>query len=439
MSSRSEEREIAGGAFVVSAARVFDGESTHVDHAVLIEDGMVTGLLPCDSIPPSVPSYHEPECTVLPGLIDTHVHFMRCQGPQYLAYGVTTVRDTGNNLAWILGRRDEWRENHWPRLLCMGPLIDGPSPLHEFVSRACVDVEDGIAAVREAAGRGVDGIKFYTGVKPEWLPSMVEEAHAGGNKVSQHCLGGGATVAVQAGVDEFYHLDGILADVWPDHPPGWLYVWGLPEFGGTVDRQKEVADQIRASGITATPTLAYWDSQWRIRSGDFQADRFIPNPLTEWQSVPVDRGLSEQWRRALHAAQGFVGLLLERGVPILCGTDVPFGPIPPGLSLWYELSLLVESGMSPEQAVRSATSEAGSFLDRPELGRLTPGSTADMVVVKGNPLEGIPSRPDVVSVVHGGIRLEPKDLMSKTDHLDLDDEPWARQLESHFKRRQELR
>ena len=256
------------GPFAVSGARVFDGEHTLADHAVLVESGMVSGVVPCDSVPKSMTRCHEPDCTVIPGLIDTHVHFMRWQGPQFLAFGVTTVRDTGNDLAWILNRRIEWKNKPWPRILCLGPLLDGPAPCHEAVSRPCADLADALAAVGETAAKGVDGIKFYVGLDPEWLPPMVEEGHAARRKVSMHCAGGGVLAAAQAGVDEFYHLDGILAHVWPGHPPGWLNIWGMPEFARTVDRQRQVADHIRGSGITATPTLAYWDSQWRIRTAD---------------------------------------------------------------------------------------------------------------------------------------------------------------------------
>jgi len=226
----------------------------------------------------------------------------------------------------------------------------------------------------------------------------VQEGHSRGCRVSMHCAGGGVLRAARAGVDEFFHLDGILADVWPDHPPGWLDVWGMPEFARTLDRQRTVADAIRASGITATPTLAYWDSQWRLRTADSLGAedlRYTPPLMIEWQAVPPDPVSSELWRRALRAAKTFVGLLLERDVPVLAGSDVPCGLVPPGQSLWRELELLVEAGMSPTQALCAATSAAAVFLDRSELGRLTPGSVADMVLVRGNPVDAIPSRPDM--------------------------------------------
>jgi hypothetical protein len=204
----------ASSRFAYTAARVFDGERTLVDHAVLIQDGVISAVVPQHSLPEGVPLGREPDGTILPGLTDTHVHFMRWQGPLFLAHGVTTVRDVGNDLEWILARRSECAAELWPRILCVGPLLDGPTPVHAIVSRRCADTADALAAVRETAAAAVDGIKLYVGLRREWLPAMVREGHAAGCKVSMHCSGSGVLVAGRAGVDEFFHLDGVLADVW---------------------------------------------------------------------------------------------------------------------------------------------------------------------------------------------------------------------------------
>ncbi|HQI77849.1 MAG TPA: hypothetical protein PK384_15165, partial [Candidatus Latescibacteria bacterium] len=84
--------------------RVFDGRRVLPDPAVLVEDQHVQCVLPARELTPDTPIAAYPGCTIIPGLIDAHVHFMRWQGPLYLAHGVTTVRDTGNPLKWILAR-----------------------------------------------------------------------------------------------------------------------------------------------------------------------------------------------------------------------------------------------------------------------------------------------------------------------------------------------
>jgi imidazolonepropionase-like amidohydrolase len=419
-----------------AADRIFDGHRTWINHAIVIQNGVVTGIRPSREWDGTIPLKSYPGCTILPGLIDTHLHFMPWQGPQYLAYGITTLRDVGNELNWILTQRSKWPAKPWPRILCVGPLLDGPRAFHRFVARSCSDLSSAVTAVRETAEAGVDGIKLYVGLPPDWLSPMVREAHAAGLKVSMHCSAAGVLQAGRAGVDEFFHLDGILSDLWPDHPPGWLNLWGAPEISSKVDRLRKIADEIRELGLTATPTLAYWDSQWRARTRDYPHSvdlRHVPAPIIKWQAGgTADPAGSEQWLKALEAAQRFIGLLYERGVPILAGTDVPCGAVPPGLSLWRELQLLVGSGLSPVQAIRSATAAAADFLGHPELGCLTVGASADLVVVRGDPLDHIPELPEIPLVVRTGQAYFPAELLSATVREPLStNDPWYLQLRLH--------
>lgn len=415
--------------------RIFDGEHILRDHAVLIENGTVSGVVPLPDLPPDISLHRQSHCTIIPGLIDTHVHFMRWQGPVFLAYGVTTVRDTGNDLQWILQCRKEWPEQSWPRILCVGPVLDGPSPNHPVVSRSITDLDSATAAVRETIAAGVDGIKLYVGLAPEWVAPIVRESHERGRKASMHCLAHGVLTAGRAGIDEFFHLDGILADVWPDHPPGWLATWGHPDFAGTWDKQQHVADAVRELGMTATPTLAYWDSQWRMRAeigASPEERRYMPPELFRWTSAKRDAVSARTWRRALDAAQAFTGLLLERDVPMLAGSDTPCGGVLPGQSLWRELYLLVESGMSPVYALRAATSDAADFLERPELGRLHKGQCADLVFVRGDLSAQIPEQPEIVLVLRGGVAYKPDKLLQTAEASMWENDPWARQFRRHW-------
>ena len=266
---------------------------------------------------------------------------------------------------------------------------------------------------------------------------MVAETHSHGLKASMHCQHSGVLVAAEAGVDEFHHLDGILADIWPDRPPGWLEVWGDPAFASTADAQRRVADRIAELGMAATPTLAYWYSQWRIRALDYSSESDaaeVPQEMIAWQGrTAPDAPMADRWRRALEAAQGFTGLLVDRGVPVLAGSDVPCGAQTPGLSLWRELSLLTQGGMSALEALRAATSQVGVFLERPELGHLHAGSAADLVVVRGDPTDHIPEKPDIAAVVQGGVVHRPDELLGQARSIawSVTQAPWATQFRAH--------
>lgn len=391
------------GRWVCQADRVFDGECIHTGEALIVDGDTIAAIVPAHLVPPALPVLSAPGCTVLPGLMDLHVHFMRWQGPLFLAYGVTTIRDVGNQQDWILARRADCEKHLWPRIYAFGPVLDGPVPAHPSFSRACADLASARAAVVETAAAGTDGIKLYTGLHPEWLGAMVEAGHANGLHVSMHCGGeAGVLAAGAAGVDEFFHLDGLLADIWPDNPGGWLSTWGHPGLASTFDHQERIADRIRELGMIATPTLAFWDANRHPRSSGYPAPESI-NAGT--------RAGADTWRRALAAAQQFLGRLLDRGAPVLAGTDVPCALLKPGLSLWRELSLLVECGMSPIESLRAATSRAAACLGNERLGRIAPGCLADVVLVEGDPTRQIPDDPRIAAVVCAGRVLRAADLL----------------------------
>ena len=189
--------------------------------------------------------------------------------------------------------------------------------------------------------------------------------------------------------------------------------------------------------MAATPTLAYWHSQWRLRAADYSDESDaaeVPQEMIAWQGrTAPDAPGADRWRRALEAAQGFTGLLVDRGVPVLAGSDVPCGAQTPGLSLWRELSLLAQGGVSALGALRAATSQVGAFVGRPELGHLRAGSAADLVVVRGDPTDHIPEKPHIAAVVQGGAVYRPSELLDQARNAawSVTQDPWSAQFRAH--------
>ncbi len=410
--------------------RLFDGDQVQHGYAVMVQDGLIADIVPDRNVPGEMPRMSVPGGTIMPGLMDTHVHFGRWQGPLYLAYGVTTVRDVGNDLAWILAQRSEAQRRPWPHIVCVGPMLDGPQP-YWGTCRGCADEPAASRAVSETAAAGVDGIKFYPGLRTEWLPSMLAEVRKTGLPVMMHCAD--LLAACEAGVEETFHLDGLLAAVWPEHPPGWLELWGHPEFPRDQARLDAVADRIAASGSIVTPTLFYWDFARTIRRPDPLPPESAAIPprnlawLRAFRGHRVDPVAAQTWDKALRRAQEFVVLLVERGVTILPGTDEPWGVLPPGLSLWRELMLLVECGLSPIAALRTATAGAAARLRMSRRGRLLPGYAADLTIVVGDPTVTMTDRPQIAFVVKDGTVHRPDDLRQASTAFvaTLDAEPWG--------------
>jgi hypothetical protein len=411
-------RRLAGKcdeALACRADRIFDGENVLADSAVIVRQGAIEAVVPAAEIPKNMTVLSPPGCTLIPGLIDAHIHFMPWEASFFCAYGVTTVRDIGNPLKWILAQRAESKRDDWPRILCVGPMIDGPAP-YWSVCHGCRDLKDAVKSVRKIADAGVDGLKFYAGLPHEWVGPMADAGHCAGKYVAMHCQSVSVLQAGAAGVDQYEHLDGLLGDLWPDHPPGWLELFGHPDFARTAASQARVADRIRELGMGTTPTLMIHSTYGQMYAPGFQPtaeDRAcMPELLIEFSIFPKpDPRMARLWNDSLANTQRFVALLVERGVPVLAGTDVPFGCMVPGRSLWGELALLEGAGMSPRQCLRAATAEAAHHLRAPAIGRLRPGCAADMVFVKGNPLARIPSNPKIAAVVHNGRVWDPLDLL----------------------------
>jgi hypothetical protein len=242
-----------------------------------------------------------------------------------------------------------------------------------------------------------------------------------------HPIATDAIDAADAGINELFHLDGLMNHLWPGHPPGWLELWGDLHVYEAVDRQREVADSIAKTGTVVTPTLSYY----RSRLGIVGDTKLLPERARAWFEEVFEKPRGDKlalWRSALPSIQGFVGFLQERGVPILAGTDVPWAL--PGRSLWIEMSLLSESGHGPVGALKSATSLSAKHLHMPRAGILEAGSLADLAFVAGDPTTAIPEAPEIPLVIRGGRVFKTGQLVEVVSGEDPDPalDPWGAEL-----------
>jgi hypothetical protein len=203
---------------------------------------------------------------------------------------------------------------------------------------------------------------------------------------------------------------------------------GLPiALRGTVAEMDRVAAQLASSGASMGTTLVIYDEIMRLRrDGHGRIDATAADALDpayheryvgargffsslRWRDMPTIEKLIPRYHdytRELTAA------LHRAGVPLLAGTDAyGFVLIPPGQSLHAELEILVDAGISPYHALRSATVEPARFLGREhEFGRVAPGLRADLLLLAGNPLEDIRAIRDPRAVIVRGRWLSRQDL-----------------------------
>ena len=381
---------------------------------------------------------------IIPGLIDTHVHwFVWFSGDRtdtleaaargartYLANGITTIVD-------VAGQR-----NQDERILRVRALVEASGfPAPRILVSGRVDslavnrsgARDAGELTRRLLALGVDGIKIHRGLSAADLRAVVTEARKAGRPVYGHTYEQRETgyhdytrEAVEAGVNGVFHVLGMApvhADREPAAPPvsssEWQ-TWWL--FGATRWLYSDDAtmnaliERMVERGAWLQPTLVTEELTANI---DWYRDspnwNYSPLPredyATEKAGWPVFRGQDlARYRAAYARMKQFVRRFHERGGVLLAGTDgVPIH----GFGLQEELRLLVEAGIPPMAALQAATrNAAGAFHWEDRVGTIERGKFADLVILNGDPLRDIGNTREIWRVVQGGVVYEREKLLN---------------------------
>ncbi|HEY1180358.1 MAG TPA: amidohydrolase family protein [Phytomonospora sp.] len=380
------------------AARLFDGERLREDATVTIRDGRILAV---GETPPSDATVVDlPGATLLPGLVDAHVHLafdasadpvagladredaataeaIAAAARYALRGGVTTVRDLGDVRFLSLGVRDAARSDPaLPHIVAAGVPVTTPGGHCHFLGEPAAGADGVRAAVRDRHDRGVDVIKVMAsggnltpGSRPDVaqytvdeMRAAVAEAHRLGLPVTAHAHGTSAVVAaVEAGVDSIEHASFMTADDVDEIPPGLL-------------------DRIVARGIALSLTF-----------GNRPVDGAAPPPA-----------IARRMPKLLANAR----LMHSAGARIVVGTDGGIAPIKPHDAVRYALPQLAAIGLSPAEQLRAVTSRAAEVLrlgDRK--GRLAAGYDADVLAVDGDLLTHPEAIHRIAAVYRCGVRV----------------------------------
>jgi imidazolonepropionase-like amidohydrolase len=316
--------------------------------------------------------------TVIPGLWDTHAHAGQIDwAPVYLASGVTTIRDMGGEEAFLVAIRDAIASGRalGPRYLVAG-LVDGSGP-RAFGSVWADTPAEGRAVVDRYHAQGFQQMKIYDYVTPEVVRAIAGEAHRLGMTVTGHVPHGMSwQTVVEAGYDHIAHMQ----------------LRGQP---GSDASNAQIAF-FKAHRTVMDPTQS-----WNELAGhgapiaDFLpgASR-LPRTLARlYASMPAGNG------RPLTNSLALLKRAVDAGLTVVAGTDKGV----PGLSLARELELYVQGGMTPMQALQTATiMPARAMRLDGQLGTIEPGKRADLTVLAGNPLDAIANVGTAELVVTGG-------------------------------------
>jgi len=330
---------------------------------------------------------------IVPGLIDMHVHYQPTwMDALFLRHGVTTVRDVGSGLEHIL----EWRaENRSPgiarpRIFACGPLIDGPWPRHgSGISVSVRTASEARGVARQLLERGVDCLKLYEQLTPPLVEAIVREAERTGVPVTAHLRDTTALQALEIGVRGIEHAFGF--DACEQSVAGDV-LRRVVERGAYVVPTLAVTEQVSRPGPPEQETMALLDEIPAARRAYWR---------TMAAGTPVDR--TAEAKRRLGCLKSFVGRLQRAGGHVVAGSDTSNPYVIPGASLHRELELLVDSGLSPREALAAATRNAAAFLGQARtLGTLEVGKTADLVVLGADPLVSLTALRQIELVIRDG-------------------------------------
>lgn len=383
-------RPLYSGSFALVGARVVDaaGSAPLPNATILVRDGRIEKVGARDevAVPRDAVTVDVSGKTILPGLWDMHTHVTQIEwGSIYLAAGVTTVRDMGNDFELITKFRDTVDSDKalGPRILLAG-LVDGGGPEAFGIVWADTPAE-GRAVARRYHDAGFEQVKLYSLLQPEVVAAISSEGHELGMTVSGHVPRAmSLEEAVEAGMDHIAHL------AIRDEP-------GSEDLSRTVRFLKE-------HGTVLDPTLSWGELLGRSRTTpivSFQPGfAKIPVPLRRlFDSAASADATPDAAAARLRKNLRIVAELHRGGVPIVAGTDEGI----PGWSLHREIELYVEAGLSPLDAIRAATLvPARSMGLEGELGTIEAGKRADLVVLDENPLENISNIRTVRFVVRDG-------------------------------------
>ena len=395
---------------------------------------------------------------LIPGLWDAHIHFSfdtnlaPYMPGLFLAHGVTSVRDTGGPIDLVVKMKDLSLNDSIknPNVYIAGPLIDGtpnvynnssPSfPLLSIENNDIIDIESNVLGIVD---REVDLLKAYEMLTENQFLAIMRIAKKANLKVTGHIpLSMTLFSAIDSGLNGIEHLRNFALSIAsnsdelyreriellknPDDLPGsdlrsLIHSKQRMKALDSIDYDKfeEASNLLASKNVWQTPTLfLYRNSAQKI----FKDLSFInelnklPNQIKQkWikEIADTDTIIDKNSLRYSKWLEEATGKLHKKNVPFMAGSDTPIGYLIPGRSLHIELEVMVESGFSNLEAIKSATINPAKFfeLEKKE-GRIKDGYKADLVILNSNPLDNISNTQDIYGVIKNGEFLSRESLDS---------------------------
>ncbi|WP_081911129.1 amidohydrolase family protein [Amycolatopsis vancoresmycina] len=387
----------------ITGARVFDGERCTGHTAVRLAGGRIDAVGDDTLRRPGDQHVAARGGTLLPGLIDAHVHLLPGAPRQALTFGVTTLLDmfskpdtvrdalaTGPGCADVRssGIGATAPGGHPSLMYAPFPYVTGPQDAERFVADR---IAEGATHLKVLYDDGTGGPMPMPSLDVPTIAALAEAAHAAGLLVAAHVsTARGAVDLLATGVDVLAHVP---FDALSAHQ-----VAAIAAAGVAVISTLSIADGFPGNSLLADPALVTRLGPAWSAVLERQQRRWLPPQLPDF-------GVARENARLLH----------EAGVPVLAGTDAPNPGTVHGASLHRELGHLVAAGFSPAAALTAATARPADVFGLADRGRIRPGLRADLVLADGRPDEDITATQRVTAVWQEGARADLSGYVGSAD------------------------
>src|ERR1700733_13020993 len=401
LAGMSKEVSASGNeTIVLTGGTLIDGTGSAplADSVVVIEKGRIVfaGARNNAKIPRHAQVVDVSGKTILPGLWDMHAHFEQVEwGPVYLAAGVTTARDCGNEFEFITAVRDAIARGHGlgPSLLLAG-VVDGSGRLSLGINR--VDPPEQARIWTDSYhDAGFQQMKIYSSVKLEEVKIVADEAHRLGMSVTGHVPEGlNAFQVIEAGQDQINHI-GYIADIMRAPLPKDAKRIDRMNASAAIDLNSPEAQKalqfLKDHHTVVDPTIALFEfftatSDKPPASFEPGVTRVAPELAEQLTDVGPPSEQSELGAKVFAKDLEIVGVLHRAGISIVAGTDQTV----PGHSLHRELELYVQAGFTPMEAIQASSLVPARVMGlEKQVGTVEAGKRADIIVIDGDPLADI--------------------------------------------------
>jgi len=436
--------------FVLNHVRVIDGTGApgKEDQAIVIANGKIQSIGPAASaqIPQGAQRMERSGYTVIPGLVGMHDHLYYTDSyaiqvkegkisepglfvaeipytaPRlYLAAGVTTMRTTGSLEPYT----DLKVKSRIDANLMPGPSIDATAPYLEGAPTRFAQMheltgpDDAKRMVDYWAAEGMTSYKAYMNITREELGVAIQQAHAHKLKLTGHLCSVTWPEAVALGIDDLEHGPvfadtEFVADKKPDVcPAGGSSSWAKLDVNGA--QVQQLIHDLVSHQVAVTSTLPVFEAgvpgrpKLQTRVLNAMSAESAQSYLTARANVQLDSPMTVSLRKEMDFEVAFV----RAGGLLLAGPDpTGNGGVLPGFGDQREIELLVETGLTPVEAIHVATENGALYLGQQDrIGTLSPGKQADLIVIKGDPSKSIEEIENVDTVFKAGIGYDSKKLI----------------------------